>query len=213
MFQKFFKLRQVRRLALRVITAPGFQVRDAGYIGCHLCRENTYSIHTTYEKASLMGERFSFLSQAIAYMCARCGHVARYADTSGEKVFVNDWSPDKLSIGFEHERKQKAESSGGNVKLVRDKVPALAEAKGDPMRTRKARPDELMRLLKNKLLEEATELAETSDDSYEAYEEMADVLEVIGNLMQQFDAPRLVNVSRCKAEARGIINDVVWEDG
>jgi predicted house-cleaning noncanonical NTP pyrophosphatase (MazG superfamily) len=99
------------------------------------------------------------------------------------------------------------------MKLIRDKIPELSKAKGVPMRVRKARPDELMQLLKLKLVEEATELCDTADDSFAAYEEMADVLEVIGNLMQQFDAPRLVNVSRQKAEDKGIINDVVWEDG
>jgi predicted house-cleaning noncanonical NTP pyrophosphatase (MazG superfamily) len=99
------------------------------------------------------------------------------------------------------------------MKLIRDKIPELALANGEPMQVRKARPEELMRLLKAKLLEEAAELFETADGSFAAYEEMADVLEVIGNLMQQFDAPRLVHVSRQKAETKGIINDVVWEDG
>ena len=97
------------------------------------------------------------------------------------------------------------------MKLVRDRMPEIAQANNFPMKTRKARPDELLRLLKEKLVEEATELLNTSSEGgADEAEEMADVLEVVNCLLQMIDGEKLVAAATLKAEAKGHITDIVW---
>lgn len=65
------------------------------------------------------------------------------------------------------------------MKLIRDKVPDIVAAKGETIRTRLAQPEERWRLLKAKLVEEATELANADPGTDAEFEELADVIEVM----------------------------------
>jgi predicted house-cleaning noncanonical NTP pyrophosphatase (MazG superfamily) len=96
------------------------------------------------------------------------------------------------------------------MKLIRDRIPEIAAANGSPMKTRKARPDELLRLLKEKLMEESAELYRTMEGSADEAEEMADVLEVVNCLLQLLDGGKLVAAATLKTEAKGHITDTVW---
>lgn len=96
------------------------------------------------------------------------------------------------------------------MKLVRDKMPEIAVANNRPMTTRKAEPEELLRLLKQKLVEEATELAATADGSDQELEELCDVLEVINQFSMRIDVNKLVAVNLAKLEKKGGLSDLVW---
>jgi predicted house-cleaning noncanonical NTP pyrophosphatase (MazG superfamily) len=64
-------------------------------------------------------------------------------------------------------------------KLVRDRIAEFAlKQRGDVLVTRKASEEELLSLLKNKLVEEANEVL-NANSIEELIEEMADVLEVM----------------------------------
>ena len=64
-------------------------------------------------------------------------------------------------------------------KLVRDKIVEYVYSKrGETLNTRKASDDEMLQLLKNKIIEEANEVAGAESIS-DLAEELADVLEVI----------------------------------
>ena len=96
------------------------------------------------------------------------------------------------------------------MKLVRDKMPQIAEANGRPMTTRRADPEEMLRLLKAKLIEEAAELAATRDGSAEELEEICDVLTVIDRLVSLVDPEALTSVILSKHAHKGPITDTVW---
>jgi predicted house-cleaning noncanonical NTP pyrophosphatase (MazG superfamily) len=90
------------------------------------------------------------------------------------------------------------------VKLVRDKMPGLAAARGRPMRTRVAADAaEFRRLLAAKLVEEAKEFEATP-----LLEELADVLEVVAAAMHAhgWEMEDLWRVAGAKREARGGFN-------
>jgi len=63
-------------------------------------------------------------------------------------------------------------------KLVRDKIPTIISSKDEAVQTRRVAPEELLSLLKTKMVEEANEYkwARTDDENIE---EMSDVLEVL----------------------------------
>jgi predicted house-cleaning noncanonical NTP pyrophosphatase (MazG superfamily) len=63
------------------------------------------------------------------------------------------------------------------VKLVRDRLPELAAANGQPAGFHQAHPEEFGRLLRAKLVEEAQEAATASPT--ELIEELGDVLQVL----------------------------------
>lgn len=73
------------------------------------------------------------------------------------------------------------------MKLIRDKVPDLAAARGETLRTRLAEPEERWRLLKAKLVEEALELQAAANGSEAEIEELADVIEVMRRLCDDLE--------------------------
>ena len=64
------------------------------------------------------------------------------------------------------------------MKLVRDRIPTLAAANGQPAAFHQADPDEFARRLRDKLLEEAHEAAAAASPA-ELLEELGDVLQVL----------------------------------
>jgi predicted house-cleaning noncanonical NTP pyrophosphatase (MazG superfamily) len=74
-----------------------------------------------------------------------------------------------------------------SMKLIRDKIPEIVAAKGETIRTRQAGPEERWRLLKEKLVEEATELRDTPPASDEEIEELADIIEVMRHLCDDIE--------------------------
>jgi len=82
-------------------------------------------------------------------------------------------------------------------KLIRDKTPALLECKGIVVHAKAMTDQEFISKLKDKILEEAQEVLETSSPD-ELCEELADVLEVVhalskasGLTIQQIEQRRL----------------------
>jgi predicted house-cleaning noncanonical NTP pyrophosphatase (MazG superfamily) len=67
----------------------------------------------------------------------------------------------------------------GNEKLVRDKIPEIIQSKGVQPKVRKAQKEELDALLRDKIVEEAIELQQSSDP-----EEIVDILEAIDALIE-----------------------------
>ena len=69
-------------------------------------------------------------------------------------------------------------------KLVRQHVPDQLRALGETIETRIARPEEMLKLLRDKLVEEVSELVEAidSDTPDQIAEELSDVMEVVDTL-------------------------------
>ena len=98
------------------------------------------------------------------------------------------------------------------MKLIRDKVADLAQARGDTLRTRLAGPEERWRLLKAKLVEEALELQQAPDGSQAEIEELADVIEVMRRLCDDIDLSepgRVEDAYTRKLEEKGEVGFVV----
>jgi len=85
-------------------------------------------------------------------------------------------------------------------KLVRDKIPAIIESRGQRVETRTLNDKEYLEQLVEKLFEEVDEF-----DEDRSVEEMADVLEVLLALADALGIRRtqLEAVRRAKATARG----------
>ncbi len=83
-------------------------------------------------------------------------------------------------------------------KLVRDRVHLQIMAKGEYCRWHVAAPDELPRYLLAKLKEEMAELVAVLDDPSKAEEEIADLMEVITELIRRaaLDERRLLRARR-----------------
>jgi predicted house-cleaning noncanonical NTP pyrophosphatase (MazG superfamily) len=99
------------------------------------------------------------------------------------------------------------------VKLVRDRIPELAGA-GQPGAFHQATEAEFGRLLRAKLLEEATEAA-TAPGPAGLLEELGDVLQVLYALASQAGySPAEIECARArKARTRGAFTRrVVWHD-
>ena len=85
-------------------------------------------------------------------------------------------------------------------KLVRDKIPAFIESKGEMVVWHKASDVEYWEKLKEKLLEEATEF--TKDESID---ELADLLEVIDAIAEyrKFSKEEVATVKEKKLQDKG----------
>ena len=84
-------------------------------------------------------------------------------------------------------------------KLVRDKIPEIIASKNKKYNIKYLKDDELKDALNNKLLEEANEFIESDHD----IEEMADIFEVIGAILDlnnwTYDMVRQVQLDKVKA--------------
>jgi len=88
------------------------------------------------------------------------------------------------------------------MKLIRDKIPEIAKAKGEVMKVHLASDEEFARLLIAKLVEEAAEFRLKP-----SVEELADVLEVVRALSLQFGGMSEVEKAReKKADERGVFS-------
>ncbi|MFW0873595.1 nucleoside triphosphate pyrophosphohydrolase [Rhodococcoides corynebacterioides] len=96
-------------------------------------------------------------------------------------------------------------------KLVRDKIPALIRAEGREPDTRTLSDDDYEKALRDKLVEEATELAEAVESSA-VLQEAADVLEVLTALAARhgFTMDDVGRAAEGKARDRGAFVDRVW---
>lgn len=84
-------------------------------------------------------------------------------------------------------------------KLVRDKIPEIIASKNKKYNIKYLKDDELKDALNNKLLEEANEFIESDHD----IEEMADIFEVIGAILDlnnwTYDMVSQVQLDKVKA--------------
>lgn len=88
------------------------------------------------------------------------------------------------------------------AKLVRDNIPNIIRSKGENPKVHQAPESDRVRLLLDKLEEEVGELR-AAKGTDEAYEEMADVLEVVAALYATFEASRLGQIRTAKLQERG----------
>jgi predicted house-cleaning noncanonical NTP pyrophosphatase (MazG superfamily) len=90
------------------------------------------------------------------------------------------------------------------TKLVRDLIPLQIRSRGEVVRSYRASPDELARLLKTKAVEEALELLHTDGESAEV-EELADVLEIVESLsaVHGYGIARVREFLNAKRKERG----------
>jgi predicted house-cleaning noncanonical NTP pyrophosphatase (MazG superfamily) len=91
-------------------------------------------------------------------------------------------------------------------KLVRDKIPQIIEADGKKCETRIAAKEELIELLEDKLMEEASEFSEAKN-----LEELGDLMEVIFGLAKVlgYSEEDLLKMRRLKKEARGGFEEAI----
>lgn len=87
-------------------------------------------------------------------------------------------------------------------KLVRDRIPEIIEKEGGSPNFRECDPGERWDLLRDKLIEEAGELRGAKNRA-QAYEELADVLEVVDAIKATFDPDHLAQVRVLKAATKG----------
>src|SRR6266508_1142129 len=98
------------------------------------------------------------------------------------------------------------------MKLVRDRVPELAAANGQPASFHLADPDEFARRLRDKLVEEAHEAAAATDPGG-LLEELGDVLQILYALASQAGySPAEVECARArKASTHGAYTSrLIW---
>lgn len=95
------------------------------------------------------------------------------------------------------------------MKLIRDKIPDIAAAKGEYMRCHTANPAEYRYHLRNKLLEEVREFLESGE-----VEEIGDILEVIRAIAteRELSMREIYRVRDKKRKQRGGFEGrVIWE--
>lgn len=88
------------------------------------------------------------------------------------------------------------------AKLVRDRIPEIIRSKGEDPQVHQAPEADRVRLLLDKLVEEASELRAAKNRA-SAIEEMADILEVVAALSATFEAEHLAQVRVLKRNERG----------
>ena len=95
-------------------------------------------------------------------------------------------------------------------KLVRDLIPKIIEKQGNTPICYYARGEEYRRFLREKLKEEAQEFFEA-----ESIEELADVLEVIEAIYEEyaFERSAVAEVKREKTEKRGVFKNKIILEG
>lgn len=89
------------------------------------------------------------------------------------------------------------------MKLVRDRIPEIIRQKGETVNARECDDTvEMFNLLRAKLVEEALEFQQAKNRA-DAYEELADVLEVVAAIVATFDPEMLSQVRTLKAIDKG----------
>jgi predicted house-cleaning noncanonical NTP pyrophosphatase (MazG superfamily) len=96
------------------------------------------------------------------------------------------------------------------TKLIRDLIPHIAASRGQQLDIRIAGPAELPALLRNKIVEEAAEVAAAGPD--ELLDELADVLEVVhaltlaaGHSLADLDQARVAKAVERGGFTRGLV--------
>lgn len=99
-------------------------------------------------------------------------------------------------------------------KLVRDRIPEIIEGNGERPIVRELTDDEFRRALKDKLVEEATEVAGTQDTGT-LIAELADVHEVLHALYEAYEITErdVVESAQQKREARGGFTKKIFLEG
>lgn len=100
-------------------------------------------------------------------------------------------------------------------KLVRDKIPELFDTLHHTTRTRRLEGTELVTALKAKLIEEATELAQTSpSDQKHELEELADILQVLLDMTaaRGLTMETVETVRQAKFDVKGGFNHGIFVD-
>lgn len=89
-------------------------------------------------------------------------------------------------------------------KLIRDRIPEIIHANGEEVETRTLEDNEFLRFLLKKVVEEARELANTTNES-DLLEEIADVREVIDAMLEfkGVSADQITAVQDAKRHKRG----------
>lgn len=92
-------------------------------------------------------------------------------------------------------------------KLVRDKIPEIIAGQGKKVTFRAVRGEELKQALKDKLIEEAFELANAETEE-QIIEEIADVAEVLEQITREFiesggNFPKVDNMKKKKGSEKG----------
>lgn len=98
-------------------------------------------------------------------------------------------------------------------KLVRDKMPQVAERFGRPMRTRVASASELLPFFKAKLLEESLEAAQAATEE-SLIDELADVSQVLHDMLYKLGLGGKVEEARARKffERGGFVENIVMVD-
>lgn len=95
------------------------------------------------------------------------------------------------------------------MKLIRDKIPKIAAAKGEHMHCHTANPGEFRHHLVKKLREEVDEFLDSKDP-----EELADILEVVGAIAKErgLSMRHIYRLRDKKRKARGGFDErIIWE--
>lgn len=99
--------------------------------------------------------------------------------------------------------------AGDLPKLVRDRIPQVIRDDGDEPVTRRAGEEEMLRLLRDKILEEAQELHESGE-----LEEVADIKEALDRYVDVTGAEeKLEEIRENKAEERGRFDENIVLEG
>ncbi|NCN52337.1 nucleoside triphosphate pyrophosphohydrolase [Candidatus Parcubacteria bacterium] len=99
-------------------------------------------------------------------------------------------------------------------KLVRDRIPEIIEGNGERPIVRELTDDEFRRALKDKLVEEATEVT-TAQEKDELVAELADVHEVLHALYNAYEITErdVIESAEQKREARGGFTKKIFLEG
>ncbi len=90
-------------------------------------------------------------------------------------------------------------------KLIRDKIPQIIEKNNQKPIIKELNKEEFIEKLFDKLIEEANEIIEAQEDKKELKEEIADIYEVIDNIVElyELDKKEILSIQDKKRKERG----------